>query len=74
MRDLIKTEKEAFEDRLLLKHSKLIFYQEDYKKLKKYFDCQNPKHVISEFFYFIANLYASENDYILSNFYLKLSF
>jgi len=37
------------------------------------FDCRNPSHLISEFFYLIANLHSSEDNYALSNFYLNLS-
>jgi len=46
---------------------------EKYKKIKNFFNCQNPKDVIAEFFYILANLYSSERDYQLSNFYLKIS-
>ena len=42
-------------------------------KITNIFSCKNPKHLISEFFYLIANLYSSEESYIKSNFYLNLS-
>ena len=42
-------------------------------KVKDIFDCRNPNHLISEFFYLIANLHSSEENYALSNFYLNLS-
>ena len=42
-------------------------------KVKEIFDCKNPNHLISEFFYLIANLHAREGNYALSNFYLNLS-
>ena len=45
-----------------------------FNKIKEIFDCRNPKHLISEFYYLIANLHASEENYALSNFYLNLSF
>ena len=34
---------------------------------------QKPKSNLAEFFYIMANLYSSEKDYQLSNFYLKIS-
>ena len=42
-------------------------------KVKDIFDCRNPNHLISEFFYLIANLHSSKKNYALSNFYLNLS-
>ena len=43
------------------------------KKAKYFFNCKNPEESLAEFFYIIANLYSSENNYTLSNFYLKIS-
>ena len=43
------------------------------KKIKDFFNCKNPNDSLAEFFYVIANLYASEKDYRSSNFYIKIS-
>ena len=74
VQNLMKKRHEAFNSNLLLKHSRVLFYKKNYKKLKNYFNCKNPNHSISEFFYLIANLHSSEGNYILSNFYLKISY
>ena len=58
---------------LLTKQTKFFFLNKSDEKIKNIFNCQNPKDNIAEFFYIIANLYSSENDYQLSNFYLKIS-
>ena len=42
-------------------------------KIKTVFNCKNPNHLISEFFYLIANLHSSQGNYKLSNFFLNLS-
>ena len=43
------------------------------EKIKNFFNCRNPNDSLAEFFYVIANLYAVEKNYRLSNFYLKIS-
>ena len=58
---------------LLLAQTRLWFKKGKTNKVKKIFDCRNPNHLISEFFYLIANLYSREENYALSNFYLNLS-
>ncbi len=58
---------------LLLKQTENFFKNKKEKKIKNFFNCKDPKDAIAEFFYIIANLYASQQDYKLSNFYLKIS-
>ena len=58
---------------LLLDQTRSWFKKGKINKVKEIFDCRNPNHLISEFFYLIANLHASKNNYALSNFYLNLS-
>ena len=58
---------------LLLDQTRSWFKKGKINKVKKIFDCRNPNHLISEFFYLIANLHSSEENYALSNFYLNLS-
>ena len=45
----------------------------NYKKLNDLFSCKNEKDIIAEFFYLIANLYASQSLFKDSNFYIMLS-
>ena len=48
----------------------------DNKKLEKFteiFSCKNESNILSEFFYLIASLYSSQNDFEKSNFYINIS-
>ena len=48
----------------------------DNKKLEKFteiFSCKDESNILSEFFYLIANLYSSQNDFEKSNFYINIS-
>jgi len=67
-----KTNKEHREN-LLIKQTKNYLTKKKKSKIKNFFNCKNPQDPIAEFFYIIANLYANEEDYQLSNFYLKIS-
>jgi len=58
---------------LLLKQSKNFFLTNKDKKIKKFFNCENRRDNIAEILYVLANLYASEKNYELSNFYLNIS-
>ncbi len=69
---ILKTKKE-YNSNLLIQETENFFLSNKSEKIKNLFDCQNPSHAISEFFYIIANLYASEEDYELSNFFLNIS-
>jgi tetratricopeptide (TPR) repeat protein len=64
---------DIFNTNLLLEQTKSWLKKGKKNKVKDIFDCRNPNHLISEFFYLIANLYSSEENYELSNFYLNLS-
>ena len=46
---------------------------EEFEKFSMHFSCDKENHLISEFFYLIANLYSSQGQYKLSNFYLNIS-
>ena len=69
----IQNARKKYNSNLLIKQAENFLYKEN-KEIKNFFDCKNPKDSLSEFFYVIANLYSSEKDYQLSNFYLKISF
>ena len=58
---------------LLIKQTENFVLNNEYNKIKNFFNCNNPNDVIAEFFYVLANLYSSEKDYQMSNFYLKIS-
>ena len=58
---------------LLIKQTEKLLINNDYNKIKNFFNCKNPEDVIAEFFYVLANIYSSEKDYKMSNFYLKIS-
>jgi len=54
--------------------SEELINDKKYQTIKNFFNCKNPNDLMAEFFYLVANLYATEKDYHLSNFYLKISF
>tara|TARA_Y100000590_G_scaffold118583_1_gene135681 strand:- start:876 stop:2585 length:1710 start_codon:yes stop_codon:yes gene_type:complete len=58
---------------LLIKETENLLNQDKTEKIKNFFNCKNPEDSLAEFFYVIANLYASEKDYRSSNFYIKIS-
>jgi len=58
---------------LLIKQTEDFLSNNQNNKIKNLFDCKNPKDTLAEFFYVVANLYASERDHKLSNFYMKIS-
>jgi len=58
---------------LLIKQTEKFLLEGKNKKIKSFFNCKNSQDTIAEFFYIIANLYSSEKNYRLSNFYLKIS-
>ena len=70
---LIESSGKKYNSNLLIKHTDNFLLNKKYKKIKNFFNCKNPRDSIAEFFYVIANLYSSEKDYKLSNFYLKIS-
>ena len=48
----------------------------DNKKIEKFgeiFSCKSKSNILSEYFYLIANLYSSQNDFEKSNFYINIS-
>ena len=70
---LVKSNKDKLNSNLLLKQSEFFILNGESKKVKNFFNCENPKNSMAEFFYVIANLYNSQKNYQLSNFYLKIS-
>ena len=70
---VIQKSREKDSSNLLLKQSDFFLKNGEYKKIKNFFDCKNPRDSIAEFFYVLGNLYSSEDNFKLSNFYLKIS-
>jgi len=70
---VITTSRKKYNSNLLLEQSENFFLNNENEKIKSFFNCKNAKDSLAEFFYIIANLYSSEKDYKLSNFYLKIS-
>ncbi len=59
---------------LLVLQSKHWIDESNFKKFNNIFSCYNEKHLLSEFFFLIANLYSAEEEYNLSNFYLNIAY
>ena len=70
---IIEDSRKKYNSNLLIKQTEFFFLNNEEKKIKKLFDCRNSRDSIAEFFYIIANLYSSEEDYKTSNFFLKIS-
>jgi tetratricopeptide (TPR) repeat protein len=70
---IIQNSRKKYNSNLLIKQTEFFFLNDKNKKIRNFFDCKNPKDSLAEFFYVIANLYSSEKEYRLSNFYLKIS-
>ena len=70
---IIKQARKKYNSNILLKETEGFLLNNNGQKIKSFFDCKNPKDSIAEFFYILGNLYSSENEYQLSNFYLKIS-
>ncbi|MDC6465582.1 tetratricopeptide repeat protein [Pelagibacteraceae bacterium] len=70
---IIKNSRKASESNLLIKQTEDFFFSGNVKKIQNFFNCKNPQDSLGELFYVIANLYANDKDYKMSNFYLKIS-
>ena len=71
---VINLSRKTHKSNLLIKQTENFILTGNSKKIKKLFNCKNPIDVIAEIFYVIANIYSTEKNYQLSNFYLKISF
>ena len=58
---------------LLILQTKNWIDKKQFNKISSIFSCKSETDILSEFFYLIASLYSSEEDYTKSNFYLKIS-
>lgn len=69
----ILNSRKLYRENLLLKQVEIFYLNDEIKKIKNFFECENPNDSVAEFFYILANLYATEKNYELSNFYIKIS-
>ena len=58
---------------LLISQGKKWIEDQKLEEFKKIFSCKNSDDIVSEFFFLVANLYLSQNNYEKSNFYLNIS-
>jgi tetratricopeptide (TPR) repeat protein len=58
---------------LLISQGKKWIEDQKLEEFKKVFSCKNSNDIVSEFFFLVANLYLSQNNYEKSNFYLNIS-
>ena len=58
---------------LLISQGKKWIEEEKLGEFNKIFSCKNPNDIVAEFFFLVANIYSSQNDYEKSNFYLYIS-
>jgi len=70
---IIKNVRKTNRSNLLIEETENFLREGKSEKIKSFFNCKKPDDSIAELFYVIANLYSSENNYRLSNFYLKIS-
>jgi len=69
----ILNSRKKYSENLLLKQAESFYLNGKSKKIENFFECENPNDSVAEFFYILANLYASEKNYELSNFYINIS-
>ena len=70
---VIENSRDLFSSNLLIKETEIFLKNGNSKEITNIFNCQNTRDSIAEIFYIVANLYSSQKDYKLSNFYLKIS-
>ena len=58
---------------LLVSQGKKWIEDQKTEEFRKVFSCSDSNDVIAEFFFLVANLYSSQNNYKKSNFYLNIS-
>jgi len=64
---------ESLNSSLLISQAKNWVRDNRYNKFNEIFSCKNQSHVTSEFFFLIASLFSSQENYEKSNFYLNIS-
>jgi len=64
---------EPLKSSLLIAQSNKWIEERNYNKFNHYFSCKSEKDLLAEFFFLIANLYSSQDQFKESNFYLNIS-
>ena len=64
---------EYLKSSLLISQGKKWIEDEKQEEFKKIFSCRNSNDIVGEFFFLVANLYSSQEDYEKSNFYLNVA-
>jgi len=64
---------EPLKSSLLIAQSNKWIEVKNYNKFSHYFSCKSEKDLLAEFFFLIANLYSSQDQFKESNFYLNIS-
>ena len=64
---------EPISSTLLILQSKNWIDQSKFDNFSKIFTCKSETDILAEIFYLISNLYSSQEDYSMSNFYLSIS-
>ena len=72
-RKVVNVSRKKNNSNILLKQTENFILSGETEKIKKFFNCKNLEDSLAEIFYIIANLYSTEEDYKLSNFYLRIS-
>ena len=73
-KQIIAEGRKSYSSNLLIKQAQNFILNNNSKKIKNIFNCRSSKDNIAEIFYIIANLYSTEKNFELSNFYLNISF
>ena len=64
---------EPIKSTLLILQSKNWIDQSKFDNFSKIFSCKSENDILAEIFFLISNLYSSQEDYDMSNFYLNIS-
>ena len=70
---LLESEKNIYNSNLLIQQARNFIANKKTEKIQNIFDCKNQNDAIAEILYVIANLHSTEENYQVSNFYLKIS-
>ena len=58
---------------LLILQSKNWIEENNFDSFSKIFSCKSENDILAEIFFLISNLYSSQEDYNMSNYYLNIS-
>ena len=73
MAKFLSSKIEPITSTLLILQTKNWMEENNFNKFSKIFSCKSESDILSEIFFLISNLYSSQEDYQMSNFYLGIS-